>query len=235
MIKKRALAIFSAPDIHGVTKLVEPKTVIRVVLVDDHPVVREGLRSTLPACGPVQIVGEAENGLQAIKIVGETRPDVVLMDVKMPVMNGIDATRRILQDFPECKVLALSMFDDPQYVEEMLRCGCKGYLIKDSSPLEVVVALQKVQAGFQTVSPQLMPALMKVLGPKEEDKRALTEREIQVLKLIAQGFSSKEIGGQLNLSARTVEKHREHISEKIGCSTAVQLVRYAIHKGYVIL
>ncbi len=223
------------PDIHGVINSMESQTLIRVVLVDDHPVVREGLRSTLPACGPIQIVGEAENGLQAIRVVAKTRPNVVLMDVKMPCMNGIDATRRILRDFPECKVLALSMFDDPQYVEEMLRCGCSGYLIKDSSPLEVVIALQQVQAGLQAVSPRLMPTLVKVLGPREPEKRALTEREVEVLKLVAQGLSAKEIGEQLKLSARTVEKHREHISDKTGCSTAVQLVRYAIHKGHVIL
>lgn len=209
-------------------------TVIRVVLVDDHPVVREGLRSTLPICGPVEIVGEAEDGWKALEVVGRTRPDVVLMDVKMPVMNGIDATRQILRDFPECKILALSMFEDPQYVTEMLRSGCRGYLTKDSSPDEVVKAVQGVKAGLRPVSPRLIQCLVQAMNPKPDEPKALTEREVQVLRLIADGLTSKEIADKLNLSARTVEKHREHMTTKTGCSTVGQLVRYAVYKGYVI-
>ena len=209
-------------------------TVIRVVLVDDHPVVREGLRSTLPICGPVEIVGEAEDGWKALEVVGRTRPDVVLMDVKMPVMNGIDATRQILRDFPECKILALSMFEDPQYVTEMLRSGCSGYLTKDSSPDEVVKAVQGVKAGLRPVSPRLIQCLVQAMNPKPDEPKALTEREVQVLRLIADGLTSKEIADKLNLSARTVEKHREHMTTKTGCSTVGQLVRYAVYKGYVI-
>lgn len=210
------------------------KAIIRVVLVDDHPVIREGLRSTLPQCGPVEIVGEAEDGLQAIEVVGRTRPDVVLMDVKMPNMNGIEASRQILRDFPECKVLALSMFEDPQYVTEMLRGGCSGYLIKDSSPSEVVKAVQGVQAGLRPVSPRLIPCLVSAMDPKLDGPKALTERELQVLKQIAEGFTSKEIADKLGISVRTVEKHREHMTAKTGCSTVAQLVRYAVHRGYVI-
>lgn len=207
---------------------------IRIVLADDHPVVREGLRTMLPQCGPVEIIGEAENGRVLIDLVEELQPDVVLMDIKMPEMNGIEAMELLTRNYPHVKVLVLSMYDNPEYVRRLVKAGCRGYMLKDSSPHEMTSAVEKIHRGEFYFSSILIPALVKadiflLNNPDQE----LTAREVEVLVHLVNGLTNKRIGEVLQMTTRTAEKHREHIMKKTGCTTVAQLVRFAMDKGYV--
>lgn len=210
------------------------ETLIRVVVADDHPVVREGLRSTLPQCGRVEIVGEAEDGRQALEMVKRLRPDVILLDIKMPEINGLEATKEIQRAFPEVKVVILSMHEDHEYVRRLVDAGCRGYVLKDSSPLEVVRAIEKVHAGEMYLAGRLIPNLLHPPGVgAKSNPHNLTPREIQVLTHVANGLTNKETGIALKMATRTVEKHRQNVMDKTGCTTVAQLVRYALAQGYV--
>jgi DNA-binding NarL/FixJ family response regulator len=202
---------------------------IRIILVDDHPVVRQGLRKILSTFEQIAIEGEAGSGREAIELARELRPDVVVMDISMPEMSGIEATSILRRDLPEIKVLALSMHENASYVKQALRAGARGYILKDSTPKDLVEAISNVDSGTVPMSPQAAT----VLVAPTEDRKPLTPREIEVLCLIARGLTNKEIGTELGLGVRTIETHRENLIRKTGLPTVPELTRYAVLNGYV--
>ena len=214
-------------------------TPIRLLLADDHAVVRSGLRLLLEAQPDMAIIGEAENGADAIRRAAELAPDVVLMDIEMPGMNGIEATRRIKAQAPATAVLALTMYEDDQYFFEMLRAGAAGYVPKRAAPDELVSAIRAVSRGEVFLYPSLAGRLVQdYLQRRSVEEQAppadeLTPREQEVLTLIAQGLSNNEISDQLVISAKTVDRHRENIMRKLNLHNRVDLVKYALRKGLI--
>jgi two-component system response regulator NreC len=213
---------------------------IRILLVDDHAVVRAGLRMLLGADPELQIIGEAENGAQALCLTDELAPDVVLMDISMPDMNGIEATRKIKEQAPNVTVLALTMHEDDQYFFEMLAAGASGYVPKRAAPNDLLSAIHAVHGGGVFLFPSVARALVQDYvqraaraGAAGHSFDVLTEREREVLALIAQGLSNQEIADQLVISAKTVNRHRENIMAKLNLHSRVELVRYAIEKGLI--
>jgi two-component system response regulator NreC len=214
---------------------------IRILLVDDHAVVRAGLRMLLGADPELEIVGEAENGAQALRLTGELAPDVVLMDISMPDMNGIEATRRIKVENQHAAVLALTMHEDDQYFFAMLAAGASGYVPKRAAPDDLISAIHAVNSGGVFLFPSVARALVQDFvqraarpgGAANSGLDALTEREREVLTLIAQGLGNQEIADRLVISAKTVNRHRENIMAKLNLHSRVELVRYAIEKGLI--
>lgn len=212
---------------------------IRLLLADDHAVVRSGLRLLLEAQPDMVIVGEAENGRDAISRTAELKPDVVLMDVEMPGMNGIEATRHIKRESPQTTVLALTMYEDDQYFFEMLRAGACGYVPKRAAPDELVSAIRAAGRGEVFLYPSLAGRLVqdylvrRDVEAQEPSAGDLTAREQEVLTLIAQGLSNGEIAEQLVISAKTVDRHRENIMRKLNLHNRVDLVKYALRKGLI--
>lgn len=212
---------------------------IRLVLADDHAVVRGGLRMLLASQSDLEIVGEASNGQEALELVRSKRPDVVLMDIQMPDMNGIEATERIRAIYPQTAVLALTMHEDDQYFFEMLRAGASGYVPKRAAPDELILAIRAVSSGGAYIYPSLTSRLLsdylqRVDSPDQplihDD---LTPREREVLTLIAEGLTNTAIAEQLVISAKTVDRHRENIMRKLNLHSRVDLVKYAIQKGLI--
>ncbi|HRN68960.1 MAG TPA: response regulator transcription factor [Promineifilum sp.] len=212
---------------------------IRLLLADDHAVVRSGLRLLLEAQPDLAIIGEAENGEEAIRRTAELRPDVVLMDIEMPGMNGIEAARRIKAQSPGTSVLALTMYEDDQYFFEMLRAGASGYVPKRAAPDELASAIRAVSRGEVFIHPSLAGRLVqdylqrRDVEVQEQPTGDLTPREQEVLTLIAQGLSNNEIADQLVISAKTVDRHRENIMRKLNLHNRVDLVKYALRKGLI--
>ena len=212
---------------------------IRLLLADDHAVVRSGLRLLLEAQPDLVIVGEAENGEEAIRRTAELQPDVVLMDIEMPGMNGIEAARRIKVQSPGTSVLALTMYEDDQYFFEMLRAGASGYVPKRAAPDELASAIRAVSRGEVFIHPSLAGRLVqdylqrRDMEVQEQAAGDLTPREQEVLTLIAQGLSNNEIADQLVISAKTVDRHRENIMRKLNLHNRVDLVKYALRKGLI--
>lgn len=212
---------------------------IRLLLADDHAVVRSGLRLLLESQPDMVIIGEAENGEEAIRRTKELGPDVVLMDIEMPGMNGIEAARQIKAQSPRTAVLALTMYEDDQYFFEMLRAGASGYVPKRAAPDELVSAIRAVSRGEVFLYPSLAGRLVQdylrrgPAGEGEPPGDELTPREQEVLTLIAQGFSNNEIADQLVISAKTVDRHRENIMRKLNLHNRVDLVKYALRKGLI--
>jgi two-component system response regulator NreC len=213
---------------------------VRVLLVDDHAVVRAGLRLLLSADGEIEIVGEAENGAEGVRLARELTPDVVLMDISMPDMNGIEATRRIKAECPDTAVLALTMHEDDQYFFAMLAAGASGYVPKRAAPNDLVSAIHAVQKGGVFLFPSVARLLVNDYLQRAEHTGGpgrsfdvLTDREREVLVLIAQGRTNQEIADQLVISVKTVNRHRENIMAKLNLHSRVELVRYAIEKGLI--
>ncbi|HMJ00520.1 MAG TPA: response regulator transcription factor [Gaiellaceae bacterium] len=206
---------------------------IRVLIVDDHAVVRSGLRRVLEAEDDLEVVGEASDMRTAIFEAREQKPDVVLMDLVMPGGSGIEATAAVLKEAPDAIVLVLSMQDDPRYVREAFEAGASGYVLKEAADAEVVDAIREVAGGRRYVHPALGARL--VAADAEERARAdadpLSDREHEVLRLLALGHTNHEIAKMLYLSVRTVETHRAHIMQKLRLTTRAELVRYAIDTG----
>ena len=207
---------------------------IRIVLADDHGVVRQGFRRILEAQADMEIVGEASNGREALEAAVKLSPDVVVMDVAMPELNGIEATRRMAEAAPRTRVLALSMHKDSVYVREILRAGARGYLLKDAVDEDLIAAVRAVARGEGYLSPGVADAVLTddrqhVTDPID----LLTSREREVLQLIAEGKTNKEIATTLNLSVYTVDAHRGRIMEKLNLHSTGELVRFAIRKGLV--
>jgi len=206
----------------------------RVLLADDHKILRQGLRTLLEREKDIQIVGEADNGRSSVKLTGELAPDVVVMDVAMPDLNGIDATRRITEAEPRTRVLALSMHSDGRYVKGMLQAGARGYILKDCAAEELTHAIRTVMAGQVYVSPGVTGAIVNdyVRQLSAADGPAtLTPREREVLQLLAEGGSTANIAAGLHLSVKTIETHRKHIMDKLGLRSIAELTKYAIREG----
>jgi two-component system, NarL family, response regulator NreC len=207
---------------------------IRILLADDHGVVRQGFKMILGAQSDMEVVGEAANGREAITLADQLKPDVVVMDVAMPELNGIEATRRIAQADSHARVLALSMHKDSVYVREVLRAGARGYLLKDSGPNDLVSAVRAVARGEGYLSPGVSDAVLDdyrkhVTNPID----LLSSREREVLQMLAEGKTNKEIAGALNLSVYTVDAHRGRIMEKLNLHSINELVRFAVRNGLV--
>lgn len=209
---------------------------IRILLVDDHVVLRAGLRMLLSADPELVIIGEAETGRAGVRLAQELRPDVVLMDISMPDLNGIEATRRIKEAQPEVAVLALTMHEDDQYFFEMLAAGAAGYIPKRAAPNDLIAAIHAVNAGGMFLFPSVARLLVTDYLQKREQAphvEDLTEREREVLTLIAEGRNNQEIADALVISVKTVNRHRENIMAKLNLHSRVELVRYAIEKGLI--
>ena len=216
----------------------ESKSKIRVLLVDDHPLVLAGVRSSLLRAERFEIVGEAASGPEAINRAKETLPDVVIMDITMPGMNGLEATKCLRAICPETKVLILTVHEKKEFVREMIQAGARGYVRKNTPPAELIVAIECVYRGEVFFMPDVAQAFFKeyVLNAgKMEDPSAkqLSKREHEVLSLVVEGLGNKEIAGRLQLSVRTAEKHRQRIMEKLGIHRATELVKIAITRGFV--
>ncbi|MFO7539915.1 MAG: response regulator transcription factor [Chloroflexota bacterium] len=212
---------------------------IRLLLVDDHQIVRAGLRMLFQAEADMEIVGEVGSGHSALAATAELKPDVVIMDVAMPGMSGIEATRRIKEANPETAVIALTMHEDEQYFFEMLAAGASGYVPKRAAPDDLVSAIRTVSQGQVFLYPSLAKLLVKdFLQRTDGDETAvedLTPREREVLICIAEGHTNREIGADLSISVKTVDRHRENIMRKLNLQSRVELVRYAIEKGMITL
>ncbi|MEO8659312.1 MAG: response regulator transcription factor [Bryobacteraceae bacterium] len=210
------------------------KQKIRILLADDHAVVRQGFKMILGAQPDFEIVGEAGNGREAIELAETLNPDVVVMDVAMPELNGIEATRRLCAASPRTRVLALSMHKDSVYVREILRAGARGYLLKDAIDRDLLDAVRAIARGDGYISPAVSEAVLTdyrkhVTNPID----MLTTREREVLQLIAEGKTNKEIANHLGLSVYTVDAHRGRIMEKLNLHSTGELVRFAVRNGLI--
>ncbi len=212
-------------------------TQIRVLIADDHTLVRSGFRALLEQLEGVHVVAEAADGRDAIRLTQQRRPDVVVMDISMPDLNGIEATRRIRKQFPDVRVLLLSMHSSEEYVAEALAAGAAGYMIKDAGAVELDIALRAIARGESYLSPSV--AKKVVSGQVRPGDRVagapgqLTGRQREVLQLIAEGYSTKEIARKLDLSVKTVETHRANMMGRLDIHDVAGLVRYAVRKGLV--
>ena len=207
---------------------------IRILLADDHSLVRHGFRMILAAEADMEIAGEAGNGREALELAQKLKPDVVVMDVAMPELNGIEATRRLIELSPRTRVLALSMHKDAVYVREILRAGARGYLLKDSADADLLAAVRAVAKGEGYLSPGVSDAVLSDYRRHVTDPLdLLTSREREVLQLIAEGKTNKEIATSLTLSVYTVEAHRGRLMEKLNLHSTGELVRFAVRSGLV--
>jgi len=214
-----------------------PKT--KVLLVDDHAIVREGVRMILSKEADIDVVGEAADGAQALDIVSKFRPQVVIMDISMPGMGGIEATQLIRTQYPEIQVLALTMHEDESYVFQLLRAGAAGYVLKRAAAQDLVQAVRAAAKGeaflYPSVARKVVEDYLRRVETGEERERydGLTAREKEILTLIAEGLSNQHIAEKLYISIKTVQTHRAHILEKLGLHDRTELVRYAIRKGLI--
>lgn len=225
---------------------------VRIMLVDDHEVVRTGLRAYLDTQAGLEVVAEARGGSEAIQKALEAQPDVVVMDITMPGMDGLEATRRLKAIFPDCHILALTVHEDKQYLFEMLSAGASGYITKQAAAEELVVAIRALALGNVYLQPALARWLLddyrrlaaqpasellsktEALGEiAEKGLEVLSERERQVLELVADGWTNAEIGEKLQISAKTVARHRERIMSKLDMHSCSQLVKFAIRTGLI--
>ncbi|KKM74677.1 hypothetical protein LCGC14_1397940 [marine sediment metagenome] len=209
---------------------------IRVLLSDDHRIVREGLRSLLEKEPDIKVVGEAEDGYSTIELARKLKPQVVVMDVTMPGLNGIEATHQITKEMPNIKVLALSMHTDQRFIEGMLRAGAIGYLPKDCASEELVLAIRTVLSNQTYLSPSIADVvrrdyLSQRRGADISVSYVLTEREREVLQLMAEGKNTKEIASRLQVSVKTIETFRQHIMQKLNLHSLAELTKYAIREG----
>ena len=212
---------------------------IKVVIADDHAVVREGVKLILSREPDIDIVGEAGNGREALDQIAKTKPHVVVMDISMPEMGGIEATKRVKDTWPKVNVLALTMHEDESYVFQLLKAGASGYVLKRGAAQDLVQAIRSAARGeaflYPSVARSVLQDYLKRVETGEDRKRydGLTDREREILALIAEGLSNQEIATKLFISIKTVQTHRTHIMEKLDLHNRAQLVRYAIRKGLI--
>ena len=207
---------------------------IRVLLADDHTILRKGVRMLIDSQSDMEVVGEAKTGREAIDEARKLKPDVVVMDVSMPELNGIEGTRQICDELPFTRVLALSMHKDSVYVREILRAGARGYLLKDSEDDDLLKAIRSVHRGEAYLSPAISDAVLTdyrkhVSNPVDQ----LTSREREVLTMVAEGKTNKEIANALNLSVYTIESHRGSVMEKLNLHNTGDIVRFALRNGLI--
>jgi len=213
---------------------------ITVLLADDHMIVREGLRKLLETECDIDVIGEAATGRSAVAMARKLRPDVIVMDIAMPLLNGLEATHQIRQTLPDAKVLILSAHSDDKYIEKLMSLGAAGYLIKQTSAHLLSEAIREVQKGNTYYSPSIAKRLhnnkLECLNRKGQAKQrfsGLSSREVEVLQLIAEGEANKQIAAELGISIKTVEKHRDHLMQKLDIHDTAGLTRYAIVEGII--
>jgi RNA polymerase sigma factor (sigma-70 family) len=212
---------------------------VRILLADDHGVVRKGLRFLLERQEGMEVVGEAADGREAVRLAETTNPDVVIMDIAMPLLNGIDATAQMMKRNPKVGVIILSMYSDEDYLLSALNAGAKGYLLKESAEVDVVRAIQSVVRGTPFFSPEIAKTMledyMRFLQQRnlQDSYDLLTEREREVLQLLAEGKSNKEVATILNISVYTVDSHRLHLMQKLNLHNTAEIVLYAVRKKII--
>lgn len=209
---------------------------VKIILADDHKIIREGLKALLEKQQGIEVIAEAQDGISTVRLTKKLSPDLVIMDIGMPDMNGIDATRMIISETKNVKVIALSMHSDRRFVLEMLKAGASGYLLKDSAFEELTLAINTVMAGQPYLSPKITDVIIReyIHAPQKNEKSVfttLTAREREVLQLIAEGKSTKQIASSLNVSVKTIETHRQQIMEKLNIHSIAELTKYAIREG----
>jgi len=209
---------------------------VRLILADDHKIMREGLRALLAKQKEIELIAEADSGRGVIELCAQLHPDVVVIDISMPDLNGIDATRQITRQAPDIKVIALSMHSDKKYVKEMLAAGASGYLLKDAAFEELGMAIATVLKNKTYLSPQITDTVVKDYvndnAPQNSiASTALSAREREVLQLIAEGKSTRDVAAKLYVSVKTVETHRKQIMDKLGLNSIAELTKYAIREG----
>jgi DNA-binding NarL/FixJ family response regulator len=209
---------------------------LRILLADDHALVRAGIRALLESIEGVEVVGEASDGHEALRLMGEQHPDLALFDISMPGLNGLEATARAVKEYPRTRVVVLSMHADDEYVYRAFRAGAAGYLLKNADRRELELAVRAVARGETWLSPAVSKKVIAAFsGGKhlEDPVEVLTPRQREVLQLVAEGHSTKEIAQRLDLSVKTVESHRSQLMERLGIHDVSGLVRYAIRLGIV--
>ena len=204
---------------------------IRILIADDHPLVMDGIRSCLNTYGHIDVIGEAQTGQEAFEKAAELKPDIVLMDINMPELNGLEAAGLFEEKFPDIKLLILSMHDNREYISTALRYGARGYVLKDVPSQEIVTAIEAVHRGGTYLSSGVSEILL--LQGEDSPSRPLTKREETVLQLLAQGKSNKHVARELDISVRTVETHRRNIKRKLNIGSTAGLTRYAMQYGLI--
>jgi two-component system response regulator NreC len=210
---------------------------INVLIADDHAIVRTGLRALLRSEPGLQLVGEATGGYEAIELVGKTRPDILILDLSMPDLDGIAVARQLKPQHPDLRILILTVHEDEAMLREAIRAGASGYIVKHAAEAELIAAINTIRRGDLYVDPAMLRVLL-VESPRPRTEQPaspdpLTPRETDVLKLIVQGYTNRQVGEELGISVRTVEGHRANLLEKLGLRTRVELVRYARERGLI--
>jgi two-component system response regulator NreC len=210
---------------------------INILIADDHAIVRTGLRALLTSEPGLQLVGEATGGYEAIELVGKTRPDILILDLSMPDLDGIAVTRQLKPEYPDLRILILTVHEDEAMLREAIRAGASGYIVKHAAEAELIAAINTIRRGDLYVDPAMLRVLL-VESPRPRTEQPaspdpLTPRETDVLKLIVQGYTNRQVGEELGISVRTVEGHRANLLEKLGLRTRVELVRYARERGLI--
>jgi DNA-binding NarL/FixJ family response regulator len=214
-------------------------TKIRVLVTDDHAIVRDGICALLALTGDIEAVGEATNGREALEMVRKLAPDVVLMDIAMPLMDGLEATRRIHKEFPQAKVIVLTQYEDREYVLPVIEAGASGFVSKTAASSELTSAIRSVYRGDSFLSPSIARLLvedyreMAKVGKSRDTSEQLTGREREILKLLAEGHSTPEIARMLVISPKTVERHKTNLMAKLDIHNRLDLFKYALRKGIV--
>ncbi len=223
----------------GAHATVEPRETkkIRVLLADDHTILRAGLRMMLNAQPDIEVVGEASDGRQAVAEAQRLEPDLILMDITMPECNGIEATRQVKRLLPDIRVLVLTMHENEEYLFQVLRAGAAGYILKEAADTELISAIRVISTGRFYLSPSAQTLmigdyLQRVhLGEERDSYSGLTEREREILKLVAEGYTNNQIAEQLFISPKTVDTHRTHVMDKLNLHSRAELVKYAMRRG----
>ena len=211
---------------------------IRVLLADDHTILRDGIRALLVDQADIEVIGEAEDGLSTVKMVGKLKPDVVIMDIAMPLLNGLEATRQIQRDYPQVKVLILTMHENEEYIRQVLAAGALGYVLKDAAAHDLLGAIRAVHRGEAVLSPAITRLVIEdylrwgEIRPADTSN-GLTPREREILQLIAEGYTNKEIAEILSLSVKTIQSHRSNLMSKLDLHDRGELIKYAIQKKII--
>jgi DNA-binding NarL/FixJ family response regulator len=213
---------------------------IRVILADDHAVVRQGIRRFLEEAGDIDVVAEASDGAEAVRLVEEHRPDVAVLDIRMPEVTGVEATRRIKARFPDTRVLVLTAYDDDPYVFALLEAGADGYVLKTASADQLVDAVHTVHRGESALSPEVASKVVQQATGRRPASAAdqiepLTPREIDVLRLVAKGMTNREVGQELGISHRTVQGHLASIYDKLDANSRTEAVTEALKRGWIVI
>ncbi len=212
---------------------------IRVLVTDDHAIVRDGICALLALTGDIEAIGEATNGREALEMVARLSPDIVIMDIVMPLMDGLEATRRIHKEFPETKVIVLTQYEDREYVLPVIEAGASGFISKAAASSELTSAIRSVYRGDSFLSPSIARLLvedyrqMASIGKNKDASEQLTPREREILKLLAEGYSTREVAQMLVISPKTVERHKSNLMGKLNIRNRLDLFKYALRKGII--